>query len=279
MTLSRACLYADLSPERPAPRFRAGLLSTWLAVAAMILMAVGAGGWTYLASRRDFASERDPATHCLTHIAAPTATLVLVDGTDPLAQANGARFVAVMDRLRQATPRNGRLIVATFDGDLGHPLDVKFDWCSPGRADEADPVFEGPVQVDRAYTEGFRAPLDRAVAAMAVTATAPHSPVAEQIARAVGDASLPWRGHRRNLVVLTDGLENTETMSPYRGDRFALPPAIPSLLDGVNVSFIELPNARDSRLQTGRVRAAWARWLTDSGGQVKMFAPGYPPPD
>jgi hypothetical protein len=246
---------------------------------AMGFMVMGAGGWSLVAARHDDANARDPATLCPRRGEPPTATLVLIDGTDPLAKANGARFVALMNRLRDETPRNGRLIVAAFDGDLGHPLDVKFDWCSPGKGSETNAVFEGPNAADRSYREHFAAPLDRAIKSLADTQTSPRSPIAEQVIRAVNDPALPWRAPHRSLVVLSDGIENTPAMSPYRGDRFVLPMAPPRLLSGVAVSYIELDTPRDSALQTPEARHTWAQWFTNAGAtDLKMFAPGYPPP-
>jgi len=276
--IRRASRFADARPVARPRRFDADRRNSLLAIAALAIMVSGALAWSATKVRLEGATRREAGSMCLAGTAPPVANLVLVDATDPLARNSGPRFRALMSKVREATPKNGRLTVATFDGDLGHPLQVRFDACSPGRGRDANALVEGPRAAERRYREGFQKALDGVSRALADKTSADASPIAEQITRAANDPAVPWRGERRVLTLLTDGLQNTPGMSPYGGDRFALPPAPAGLLTGVTVDYIELANPRSSARQTPAVRQAWAKWLADAGAEVRMFAPGFPPP-
>lgn len=252
-------------------RLGAGLFLVLLVVAGATALVVGL--------RASEANERSADTMCLTNRAATASVLVLLDTTDPLARDSGPRFLALVNRIRDRLPRNGRLTVASFDGNVAAPLNQVFDWCSPGQGAEADQAFEGPRSVERQYEQRFQAPLEEAAGDLVKLAPSTQSPIAEQIARAVSDPALGWSGGEREIYVLTDGLQNVPGASVYDGKGVVLPPPAPDLLTGVRVHYVELGNLRRPDLQTSQGRAAWQQWFENAGAsKVMMYAPGYAAP-
>jgi hypothetical protein len=259
---------------------RGDLWKTITAIAVVVLVLVIVAGWTIASQRVVEAGLRNPETMCLLKGAPPRATLAMLDETDTLAADSGERFTRLIRRIRDDLPRNGRLLIAPFGGDLGASLATVFDICSPGRGAEADGTMEGSAQMERNYVAKFGRPLDKVADTLRNAGISHASPITEQIERATNDPAIKWSGTERDLIILTDGLQNTATSPVYINGVVRLPDAPPGLLDGVTVSYVELANPRHSALQTHAMREAWKAWFIAAGAsRVKMYAPGYPPPD
>lgn len=260
------------------PSESGGLWRVIAAATAIAFMLIGMGVWFTLGTRHDYANERDAKTFCLLHAASPRAELTMLDQTDSLAADSGQYFMRLVTHIRETLPRNGRLAIVPFSGDLGAPLIVVFDVCSPGRGSEADQVSEGALKMQRDYEALFARPLENVARALAAPRESAQSPIAAQILRAANDPTIGWSGKDRVLNLMTDGLENTATSRVYADGVLHLPPPPPELLRGVTVNYYELASARHSNLQTPPVRVAWKAWFEAAGATVNMYAPGYAVP-
>jgi hypothetical protein len=251
-------------------------MAAGLAIAAMT---AGVAGWYAVGVRADHENVRHPVTMCLMNAPTPWAELTLLDQTDALAAGAGQRFTRLIRHLRDTLPRNGRLTIVPFGGDLGQSLQVVFDVCSPGRGSEANQLTEGALPLQRDYEALFLSPLDAKAAELTAPLESPQSPITAQILRAANDPTIGWKGEKRILNLLTDGLENTAKSGIYKGGKIHLETPPPDLLKGVTVNYFELTSARHSALQTPAVRAAWKAWFEAAGAaRVNMYAPGYSTP-
>jgi hypothetical protein len=251
---------------------------TIIASAAIAIVFVGIAAWYVIGARSDYVGERDKATLCLLHAQTPRAELTLLDQTDALAAGAGQRFARLIRHIRETLPRNGRLTIVPFGGDLGQSLQVAFDVCSPGLGSEADQLTEPVLRVQRDYEARFLTPLDETAAGLIVPRESDQSPIAAQILRAVNDPAIGWVGKERVLNLLTDGLENTAESHVYKDGIVILPPASANILRNVTVNYFELASAQHSALQTPATRATWKAWLEARGANVIMYAPGYATP-
>lgn len=253
------------------------LPSNILAGAAIVGLVGAMGAWATLGLRADRDSARDDRL-CLLHSTPPKSILVLLDETDTLARDSGLRFTRLMDGVQRALPKNGRLTVVPFGGDVGKAPVASYDTCSPGRGSEAGD-FEGSAPAQRLYEQRFQEPLAEVSRSLAQARTSTTSPIALQIERAVTDPAIDWTGGGRELVVFTDGLENTATSRIYTGGPIALPTATPGMLAGVTVRYVELTNAKQSARQAREVRTAWFNWFRAAGAsKVIIHAPGFAQP-
>ena len=271
----RTSFGASQAPD-PGARER---LTIILAALGLLLIAGAYVAWTAVRSARDTADMRDPRTLCLANRPTPVADLVALDVTDTLASDAGARFTSLMRNVQDQLPRNGRLIIVPFGGNVGAPLQPAFDTCSPGKGDEADPMWEGKRRVERDYAARFERPLDSVASELLKIEPTGRSPIVEQLERMVADPAIAWRGETRRLTILTDGLEFTANSPVYTTGKVSLAQPPPTLLAGVEVNYVELTNPQHTALQTAALRAAWERWFRAAGAsRVNMYAPGYPPP-
>ena len=244
-------------------------------VVALLAMFGGIAAWTAHDAQIAYADERDEHL-CLLHAAAPQKDLLLLDETDPLAKDSGKRFENIMQDVTSNLPRNARLTVVPFGGDLGQAPVSIFDFCSPGRGAEAKQWSEGKIQVQATYNQQFGAPLAQAQNTIRDSHSSNASPIVEQIERVMGDPSIAFRGDHRTLIVMTDGLQNTATSLVYADGHVTLPPAPAGLLKGVDVHYVELASEAHPELQQPSVRSAWLAWFRAAGARsVRMSAPGY----
>jgi hypothetical protein len=275
--MSRIVHLEERRPQLPGdPRRRKPGIAEWAAGAGIVIMLVLMALWMVGTSRVEEATARNDQTFCLLNRQPPAAYLLMLDLTDTLARDSGKRFDNLRAVLLDELPRNGRLTVVPFGGDLGQSLVAKFSACSPGRREDVDGWRESADDAQWNYDENFRKPLDKIAQELLDEHTSPSSPIAEQIERAVGDPAIVWRGDKRVLIVMSDGLQNTKDSRIYRGAPIALPEPPENLLSGVHVRYIELANAKHSALQTKEVREAWRRWFVAAGAaEVEMDARGY----
>jgi hypothetical protein len=279
-------LLDQVSAGRPARRSagwrdddRVHRRKNWIAGGALALVLAAAGGAMVFGARESVAAEREPKTGCLVHSAPPSATLAFLDVTDPLAADSGQRFTNLVTRMRDDLPRDGRLTIVPFGGDLGVSLAPVFDQCSPGRGSEANTLMEGASKVERHYQRDFGEKVSGAADQLTRAQPSEQSPITAQLARVVGDPSIRWEGQQRTLVIWTDGLENTAQSPVYKKGRVILPPPPKGLLAGVRVEYVELVNPKAHALQTPQLRKAWEQWFRDAGAEdVQMYAAGYARP-
>lgn len=256
--------------RQPAPGKSSGALWPMLLALAVALVAGGA----FALWRSSQADEVDPATGCLVRGEAPTAALFMVDITDKLSAANIKMIASsIVDRAR-ALPRASRLSVVLFGDDTSSafvPLDLSPCTRPNGEAARLD---ENARFLDEDYKK-YQADLVSKIDAAIADAPPSHtSPITEQLLRAANSPSLHWQGAKRELTLFTDGLETGATTQSGHG--FHLPAPGATVLGGSDVTFIEIGNKRDHKMQTHREREAWRGWLTAAGAAaVHMVAPGY----
>ncbi len=264
--------------QRRQPRISPGTVRTSLWAAVIVASVAAMIGFAVNRAAADRRGRIDPTSLCSTYETSPRASLMVIDRTDPLARDDAANFTAMVRHVAASMRRNDRLTIVPFDGDLGRTPVAVFDICSPGRADEADDLQEGRGAARRRFEGKFMGPLTETMNGLMTSARSARSPIARQIERIVTSPAIGWRGRERELIVVTDGLENTEESPIYTDGAIRLPTPTPGLLRGVTVKYYLLANARRSDLQRNQVQAAWKAWLEAEGATVEMYAPGFVPP-
>jgi hypothetical protein len=236
-------------------------VGTLVALVAAIIFA-----WLFLQrSHRD--GETDKQTGCLTTRDTPQAAMFLIDSTDRLTPENAKHVIDTIVEDESQLPEYSRLVIVPFGDDTAAPLAPVFSKCMPSRKARLD---QNQHSVD-ATNQDFQASLDKLKDALATLPPSKSSPIAAQIIRAAGDPVLQWKGARRTMVVITDGLESSIYWS--RDLKLIDPPA--NLLNGVDVEYVELGNAKANKLQSDQMRQQWRAWFEKAGASVRMTAPGY----
>lgn len=243
-----------------------------IAGGSLLALAACVGAFTgfRVYQERHHEREVDRKTACLLNSDTPKALLVMIDTTDPLTRESLPRLKTAITDTVSALPRYSRVTLVSFGNRLADPLTVKFDGCLPGQRDDAG-WDEGGGYLEHQHHK-FEVEVQRVVQSLEKLPPANSSPIAEQVIRAASDRVLHWKGSRRGLLLVTDGLQT----SMYVDGQARLPAVSSNLLKGVEVEFFEVGNARDQSLQTPSMRTAWADWFKSAGATVTMSAPGYP---
>lgn len=237
----------------------------WMVALVALVVAI-ASAWLFL-QRSHREGETDKQTGCLTARETPQAALFLVDSTDRLTPENAKHVVDTIVQDEGQLPDYSRLVIVPFGDDIAAPLAPVFSKCLPGRKARLD---QNQHAVD-ATNQEFQASLDKLSDTLSSLPPSKSSPIAAQIVRAASDPVLQWKGAQRTMVVITDGLES----SIYWSRDLKLPDPPANLLNGVAVEYVELGNAKASKLQSDQMRQQWRAWFEKAGATVRMTAPGY----
>lgn len=273
---------------RPPPsrgRGKSGARLTKLLILWTLIL--GAGGGLAAAGLMAVNQPTDTVTLCRQG-RVQNSTLVLVDTTDPLTDIQIRRLKATLEAERDELPRGGRLTLLLLNPDEpGAPVELA-SLCNPGRAAEADPLFQTTSRIDKDWHEGFAAPLDAALAKTGATAAAAASPIIATIAAALTRPDFDMRVSARRLVIVSDLLEYTKggysqlaggnLWKAYAGS--ALARDMPLDLHGVSVAVDYLTRPRFAAVQGDAHRRFWVRLFTEAGApQVQFIGLRSPAPE
>lgn len=204
-------------------------------------------------------------------------TVLLVDVTDPMNIPQRQDFLNQLDRLRSSIPRYGKLVVAKVDPVSDRLLTPVITRCNPGTAQDVSEVSGNKKRTQKQWDEKFKAPLDVAFSKLLEASSANRSPILESIQsvaltelQAAGLADKP-----RRLVVASDLLQNTDSISFYRGlpDPGAFTTSqefsrVRTDLRGIDVELWMLQRS-DSRLTQPRaLPELWERVIDRQGGRL-----------
>lgn len=158
----------------------------------------------------------DPITLCPTSPAG--ITVLLVDVTDPMNVPQRQDFINQLDRLRSSIPRYGKLVVYKVDPISDRLLTPVITRCNPGTAKDVSEFNGNPQQTQQQWEEGFKNPLDGAFHELLNASGAKRSPILESIQSAALTEfqTTASDGKPRRLVVASDLLQNTDTITFYR---------------------------------------------------------------
>lgn len=145
-------------------------------------------------------------------------TVLLIDTTDPLNDAQKAAFDLILTRLAERDTPPGYLVSVFVLGDH-FKTDAKplIELCNPGDAQGHSQLTENLKQIQRRYRDRFLQPLFAQTTQMLRAESAKESPILEML-QMVSLNAIERRdveGPRR-LIVLSDLLQNSKALSMYR---------------------------------------------------------------
>ncbi len=230
--------------RRPAERRGRGRGSPlWLAV---ILAVAGlAGGAVYFAEHLK-AGAYDSATLCPE--AGPKATLaILLDLTDPVTRPQAQRLRMILGREIAQAPTGTMISVGLVSADKAN-WGAAFSRCKPQEGADANPLIQNPRLVGELYNDEFIVPFDKVLSDLLHLPKADSSPIMESLQALVSETpSIETETIPRKLVLATDLLQNSETLSFYRGQFWTAfaemggPARLSGNLQGVDVMILRVP--------------------------------------
>lgn len=249
-----------------------------LKLAGLWLVILGAGGGLAAAGIIAMNRPPDPVALCRQGRVV-SSTLVLIDATDALTEIQRRRLRATVEAERDRLPRAGKLTLLVLNpADPAQPAE-QVSVCNPGRAADADPLFNTGSRIDREWREAFGGPIESALAGAAAAAPAAASPIIATIAGALTRPDFDARVRERRLVVVSDLLEHSKGgysqlaggnfWKAYAGSALARESALD--LHGVTVAVDYLIRPRYAAIQGEAHRRFWTRLFEDAGATATAF--------
>jgi len=245
---------------------------------AMLLTGVlSVGGLFAAPALFDGAARLDEASLCPVSRPPSVHVALLIDRTDPYDAIQRSQVSGTIDTLKRQLPVGGRLTVHVITADPAEAAAKALDLCNPGDGSVVDPLIGNPRRIQKRFEEGYAAPIEALLQSLMVAESAERSPIMEALATvaAFQDQTLP-----RRIVVVSDLLQNSAAQSHYRdrADPAAALVTEPGLLltdgrlQGVEISFVELPNARSTARQGPALAAFWRDLSLAAGARVVPLA-------
>lgn len=146
-------------------------------------------------------------------------TVVLIDMTDPLAEAELVQLRKRIDLVKRGIPEGAKLSVFFIDDKSADMLDEQFCKCNPGSGANANPLISAPRMIAKKWQASFGAPLDSALQKASQQLTSRSSPIMEAILYVTERDDFTQGSPGRQLIVVSDMIQNSERCSMYNGDR------------------------------------------------------------
>jgi len=189
--------------------------------------------------------------------------LILLDLTDEITPQQASSIqTLVLDFVENAEP--GTLFSVGRVVPEGQQQDSIVQICKPRTGEVANELYENPKLIADQYQKNFLIPIRNAVEEMTAEPSAPNSPILESlqalVARTSGFRTLQTDGRSREVLIVSDLLQNSKNFSFYRGDSWVsfrdrgLANEISNSLRGAAVVWLEVtrnlrPQVRDDRFK------------------------------
>lgn len=230
-------------------------------------------------------AEYDPDTLCLAGEVPPHVAMV-IDKTDLYSPQQAAGIEQLVLDSRDQLEIGERLTLFELDARGALVNTNNFSLCNPGRGDQINPLYRNPQRVDARYQALFEGPLQAALADLVEPKESPASPILESLARLAVTDTFDDTIPAREIVLVSDMLQNSRLFSVYgraRGDlaeRLPDPRQVAAAIEaeygdallGVTIQIYVIPRQGWQQDQDTVLRTYWEevfrqlgmrdRWLT-----------------
>lgn len=244
----------------------------------LILALVAGAGAAFYYVQRSANQPYDAITLCPIGVPLPGHTAVILDKTDVYTADQSRLIENVITRTRNRLEVGERFSI--FELDAAGEFDPRgeLSLCNPGRGDQVNPLFRNPQQIEARYRALFDEPLQAILADLVEPKEAPKSPILEAIARLAQTEAFGAGVDNREIVIVSDMLQNSDLFTAY-GGRGALPDSVPpadvlsgqvarrfgTALDGVALEIRLIPRPGFGDLQRGALKEYWDDVFADLG--------------
>lgn len=249
----------------------------YITVAALGFLAIGAAAITFSVRER----KTDKVSGCPTdHYDSVTA--VLVDVTDPLDPTQSAALRNAMLKIRDATPKFGRLEIYALGPVQVRTLTPIFAACSPGSGEDVDSSLYGnPELADRIWKQRFGDKVAEVVNRLGELAPQANSPILEGVksvsVTAFGNP-LARNAKTKKFILISDLIQNSAQLSMYHGvpdfDAFRHSPYFQETrpaLRGADVELVPIEREAASKVQDTRWRDFWISYFQSLNDSVERW--------
>ncbi|MGN8117110.1 hypothetical protein [Labrys sp. 22185] len=205
----------------------------------------------------------------------PTSmTIVLLDASDALPPIGRQQLATELTDLAEATPEYGLFELRVLEPNASGGA-VKFRACNPGDGSSVDALTGNKELARRKWTQGFKQPLERALAADLAGVPSDNSPIMATIQAIAVERFTGARSDNvaKKLVIVSDMIENGRDYSQYRGDlsfaRFKKSVAYKQFrtdLHGAEIGIKYVQRQKPPIDSVAHIRF-WQEWIADNNGR------------
>ena len=232
----------------PGPsKKKAGAGGTFLGIALFVAALCIAAGIAFVYYNERNRPGLDAATLCPQN--GPVAHLaILVDTTDPLTLTHLQSARQIIEQRVADAAVGTRISFSTVSPDSDIRRSAFFSLCKPPSGAEASQLTQNPRMIEETFQKDFARPLDNALTALLTIEEATSSPIMEALQEFV--STIPdfnTADAPRELVMMTDLMQHSETFSFYRGGAWKSfadasgPESFGQNFDGARVSVLRIP--------------------------------------
>lgn len=146
----------------------------------------------------------------------PAHTIMLIDQSDPFNPNDLGWVYEFVDAEARGLPKYGRLTVMTPNAADPYNPAMVFSQCTPGSADDANPLFQNPRMMDDTWRDTFYTPLSGAIEAALLDTRQPSSPLSEAIYAIADRADFQTSRGDRRVVLVSDLMQHSDGYSFYK---------------------------------------------------------------
>lgn len=215
-------------------------------------------------------AEYDPATLCLVG-EKPAHAVMVIDKTDLYTPEQTERIRRRVLDARDRLAIGQRLSLYELD-QRGELEETQFSLCNPGRGEQINPLYRNPARVEARYQALFEDPLQDVLGDLVEPKNAPASPIIEALARLATEEAFDPSTPGRDIILVSDMLQNSALFSVYGAARYDLAGTLPDPrrvaeevsrtygdgLAGVRIEVHLIPRAGWEAQQAGIIQAYWA---------------------
>ena len=241
----------------------------YLAIAACVLL-IGA---ILVASQMLIERSRINETTLCPSRGLSNATAILLDLTDPLNMTQQARLRSIIDRLIEESSTNTMIALGVVSEDPSR-WGSMFAKCRPAKGEDASQLYENPTLIAQRYRQEFREPIDRLLDGLLQGDSENRSPIMEALQSLIaGIKEFTQLDSRRKVVIVSDMLQHSDSLSFYRGqgwDYFAQEQGelrLAKSLTGVEVEIWRIPRGGANVPDNALVEDFWVRYFDRQGSR------------
>jgi hypothetical protein len=261
---------------------KASRVSTAALLALSVGLVAGAGYLWWLNSGAS--REIDAATLCPEDQRVSDVTVLLLDMSDSLGEAQSAKLQNDLVRIQQDIPRFGLIALYAVDGGTSAFIRPVLELCNPGDGADLNALYQNPILAKQRWHKEFASKLNSELSKLLELPSTSTSPILEALqAAAVQTFDAPKNDHaHKRLFIVSDLMQNVPTkMNQYSGILpFATFKSSPYYNEvRTNLTNVEVTIFYVVRPQTSQKwpehRLFWEHYFTAQGARVERIEPLY----
>lgn len=246
-----------------------GNIGWYVAIAACILAIAGV-----LIVSQTLLSRSKINETTLCHAGGPVnVTSILLDLTDPLSDTQQTRLKTIIEN-EIATSTMDTMIALGVVSEDPQRWGSFFAKCKPATGEQANALYENPALISDRYQREFLIPISDKIEATLVGEVENRSPIMEALQSLLaGTPDFTRARGRRKIIIVSDMLQHSDTLSFYRGqgwDYFLKRDGelrLAGNLSNVIVEILRIPRTGGNTPSRDMVEDFWTRYFDRQGSR------------